>query len=60
MNDETKIDNQAAYTKSELDGLRQISECLADKDKEQRIRMLHWAADKFADCTLCFKAKIKK
>jgi hypothetical protein len=52
---EEKVDPSVSYTKAELKGLRVIDEALADKDKSQRMRMLHWAADKFVDCTLCHK-----
>lgn len=47
------------YTNSELEGIKQIAEALAGKDKDQRMRMLHWAADKFCDCVLCHKPEIK-
>lgn len=47
------------YTNSELDGIKQIAEALAGKDKAQRMRMIQWAADKFCGCVLCHKPEIK-
>jgi len=57
--DSEKAATDTEYTNDELQGIKQISEALAGKDKDQRMRMLQWAADKFCGCVLCHKAKLK-
>ena len=57
--DSAKVATDTQYTNSELEGIKQIAEALAGKDKDQRMRMLQWAADKFCGCILCYKSTPK-